>query len=558
MNIVMICYHLTMANLLQQKALRGVVQKCSKDYGLPEHKAFLFFVIENYLAKLELNEIEIEDAIIDGSNDGGIDAIYIDEETEDFPTVYFFQSKYYLTENAYERNFEATALEKIKGAIDDFILKGKISSSYQNERLIDKLQSIRNLASNAPRYIVVFCSNSLEPSPSAKGRFEDFVKEVNDGTGGEYLRAEYIHLDYIVREFLASKQKKRIDIDLQTSGEYLRQDTGNVRLFVGSVKADVLVSVAENHGDNLFERNVRGYLRKSNPINKDIILTSSGDFSPYFIYMNNGITITCEKFEFSPTDSSPILKIHNAQIVNGQQTTRSLLQAKNSGLLKPDVKVLVRIVETTDSNLLSEIIEATNSQTKVTSRDLHSNDEHQKLIEQDLLSKGYFYEARKDKYRGKETKKRIDAEVAAQAYYACKFCQPALAKDKKRWLFGDKYEEIFTDKLKPEDLLLSFLLLSVVRDLNEEKKYSDKYSFLRDATLHTVALIYQNFGENSSFSLISSKYVEPHYKEAIKALDKLVKERSKEEGNKYEHRRTFKDPNTFGRAVEILKESKRS
>ena len=148
-----------------------------------------------------------------------------------------------------------------------------------------------------------------------------------------------------------------------------------------SAKADVLVKLVEDYSDDLFDRNVRGYLKKSNPINRDIMATSSGDLSPYFVYMNNGITITCEKFDFSPTDSSPLLNIKNAQIVNGQQTSKSLFQAKAEGKLKDDVKVLVRIVETTNPKLLAEIVEATNSQTRVTSRDLHSNDEIQKLIQ---------------------------------------------------------------------------------------------------------------------------------------------------------------------------------
>ena len=44
---------------------------------------------------------------------------------------------------------------------------------------------------------------------------------------------QHLHLDRISREFLAPQQRRQIDIKLQTSGEFLRQDTGDVRLFVG-------------------------------------------------------------------------------------------------------------------------------------------------------------------------------------------------------------------------------------------------------------------------------------------------------------------------------------
>src|SRR5690606_11712329 len=124
------------------------------------------------------------------------------------------------------------------------------------------------------------------------------------------------------------------------------------------------------------------------------------------------------------------------QIVNGQQTARSIYQAHLENKLKDDVKVIVRVLKTSNKEILPKIIEATNSQTKVTSRDLHSNDSIQRLIEETLKTEGYYYEARKGKYQGKEKQKRIDAEVAAQAYYATFFESPARAKDKKKDLFG--------------------------------------------------------------------------------------------------------------------------
>jgi hypothetical protein len=532
-----------MANLLQQRTLNEIVKQYSSLYGLPSHKAFLYLIIEKYLANLELNSVDIEESIVDGSNDCGIDAIVIDEETTERPHIYFFQSKFYEAENAFERSFEGNALEKMQSAVADFFLKGKINPSYQNERLVDKLHSVKNLFSKNPKLTMVFCSNSAEPTEISKSRLEDFIKESDKAR--EYLSAEYLSLEKIATELIAPQQESKIDVKLQTSGKYLIEDTGNIRLFVGSADAKDLVQLVEAHGDNLFERNIRGYLGSKN-LNKNIVKTASSEQSPYFVYMNNGITITCEKFSFVPVSSSPCLDINNIQIVNGQQTVRSLYQANKAGNLKEDVKVLVRIVETSNSELLMQIIEATNSQTKVTSRDLHSNDEIQKLIEKHLISMGYFYESRKNKYRGKEVAKRIDAEEAAQVYYATFFEQPALAKDKKKTLFSDKYDEIFNSNTKPEDLLYSFLLLRKVQKLNNLTD-KDKYTFLSDATLHTVALINKKNGRLNLEDTLNKEY-----KEIIDTLKKVVDEKVQEEGDKYEHRKTFKDPETYGRAVELL------
>jgi hypothetical protein len=557
LEILKLCYNTEVANALQLKTIREVVEQYSKQYGLLPHKAFLYFVIEKFLPELDLNSIDIEASIVDGSDDCGIDAIVIDEESELRPRVYFFQSKFYEKEDAFQRHFEGTALDKIQSAVNDFILNGRINSAYQNPRLVDKLRSVQNLNGKNPNYSIVLCSNSLGPTDSARSRLEDFINSANDHSKGDYLTVNYIDIDQIAQQFLAPVQQRKIDFNIQISGKYLTEDTGNARLFVGAVDAKDLAELVERYGDSLFERNVRGFLGPKK-LNGDIMETASGERSPYFIYMNNGLTITCEQFTHAPLLNSPTLQIKNAQVVNGQQTARSLHIAQMSGKLKPDVKVLVRIVQTVDSTLLDEIVEATNSQTKVTSRDLHSNDNIQRLIERHLATKGYFYEARKNKYKGKDTTKRVDAEIATQAYYAIFSEQPALAKDKKKLLFGEKYDELFTDNLDPDEILYAYKLVKTVQRLNAEAVFSEKFSFLSDATLNTAALIHRmNATKEELVDVDDDINLRADYLTAVKALANIVEERRQVEGDKYEHRRTFKDPETFGRAVEVLRKKRK-
>lgn len=543
-----------MTNLLQQRAVDALVSQYSEQFGLPRHKAFLYLVIEKFFLTLDLGQLEIEESIVDGQNDCGIDAIVIDEESEDFPQIYFFQSKYYETQNAFERAFEGDALDKLVQAVDSFVLRGIVDPNYQNERLVDRLHSVKNLNDKHPRFKLVFCSNSLEPVAQAKKKIQDLIKKINNGSGEEYLKVEYLHLERLTTEFVAPSKQVHIDLDLQISGKFLTEDTGYVRLFVGAVEGRKLAELVEKFSDDLFEQNVRGYLKKGNPINRQIIATATGKSSPYFVYMNNGVTMTCKKFKYSPTMESPNLEISDAQIVNGQQTMRSIFDALKQKRLKDDVKVLVRIVETEEKELLSEIIEATNSQNKVTSRDLRSNDAYQKLIERSLGTLGYFYEARKNKYQGKkEVSKRIDAMVCAQAYYACKFEEPAFAKDKKKQLFGDKYDEIFNDETNPKELLACFQILQKVQKKNNEEKYSKTYTFLLDAALHVAALIYYRLDKNVERALsLEESAFDKIYKSAVTATAALVRNRSAEEGDKYEHRKTFIDPETFGRIVQIM------
>lgn len=388
-----------------------------------------------------------------------------------------------------------------------------------------------------------------------KSKIDEFVRDSNKTAAGDYLAVEYIHLDRIASDLIAPQQKTRIDTELQISGRYLAEDTGNVRLFVGAAEAKDLAILIKRHGDAIFERNVRGFLKQSNPVNRSILKTAGDKNSPYFVYMNNGLTITCDKYSHAPLSNSPCLKIENAQIVNGQQTARTLFNASEAKTLKDDVKVLVRIVETRDPELLRQIVQATNSQTKVTSRDLHSNDEIQKLIEQHLASKGYFYEARKNRYVGKDTSKRVDAELAAQAFYAIFRKQPALAKDKKKLLFGEIYDDLFNENTDPNEILYSFRLLKAIQALNNQSKYSEKHTFLKDAALHIAALMDSLSRKNQAHQVQLENNVETEvlYESVLGALSAHVQERLKLEADKYEHRRTFKDTETFGKAAEILK-----
>ena len=427
-----------MANQLQKTTIDSVVDLYHNETGLSNEQSFLFLVIERLLANLELTPIDIEESIVDGSDDCGIDAIVINDESAR-PQVYFFQSKFHSAENSFEKTFPGGEVEKVRSALEEFVLKGKINSKYQNSRLVDKLHSVKNLRKQNPKYTLVFCSNGLPPSSSAKIKLQEFVNECN--TTGDFVSIEYVDIDRLTKDLVAPSVTKEINFNLQTVGGYFYESNGDVKLFVGMVEGEEIAKLVEEHKDNLFEKNVRGFLKKNNPINREIISSASGENSPYFLYLNNGITITCKNNSHTPAKESPNLIITSGQIVNGQQTARSLYQAYLEKRLSNDVKVIVRVLETENNNILPKIIAATNSQTKVTSRDLHSNDEIQRLIEKSLLAKGYFYEARKNKYHGKEKTLRIDAEVAAQAFYSIMSEQPARAKDKKkeRTFWGSLY-----------------------------------------------------------------------------------------------------------------------
>lgn len=531
-------------NLVQFSAINAATKKFSEETGInPPSKAFLWLVLSEFF---DLDAYEVEDSIIDGKNDCWIDAIYIDTSGPE-PVVNFFQSKFYEKEEKFDRNFEGGALTKMKEAIDDCILRKRRGKMYQNSMLQNKLNDIDKLESK--RYKIIFCSNSDHPVDNAKEQFEEWLKD-EDSCG--YFEVEYLHLHEISKQ-IAPKQARKVNAKLSFTWEFLKYDSGNVRMFLGRIDAEEIAKLIEKEWRDIFDRNVRWYLKNKNEINEAIQKTCSGDDAPYFVYLNNGLTITCDEYTHEPTKESPTLDIKNLQIVNWWQTSNAIFESYKTKKLKENTYILVKVLHIRQDWLMDKIIRTTNSQTKVTSRDLRSNDDIHKLLERTFKSLGYYYEGRKNKYQDlKEAKnKRVDAEIAAQAYYSIFKKNPADAKSKKSSLFGSDeiYKAIFNEKTNAEDLLLSFLIYQNIRNIN--KQYREKYGFVNDASLHTAALVYEMW-IRSLEQVDDKKLFTKIYEDSIKKIDQIVKELSEKQWTNYSNRLTFIDNQTIGRLMELI------
>ena len=132
----------------------------------------------------------------------------------------------------------------------------------------------------------------------------------------------------------------------------------------------------------LFARNIRGFLGMKTKINKGMLATLKNE-PDRFYYYNNGITMVCDAAERKSSRGRDYIQIANPQIINGQQTTRTLaslpVQAAKASVL---VKVM-RISRDEEENgehferLVSRIVAGTNWQNTIRESDLMSNDRRQ-------------------------------------------------------------------------------------------------------------------------------------------------------------------------------------
>jgi hypothetical protein len=150
----------------------------------------------------------------------------------------------------------------------------------------------------------------------------------------------------------------------------------------GTVLADIFAA----YGNRLLEQNVRTYLQAKTSVNRGILKTISEEPSMFFAY-NNGLTATASLVRTaSKHDGSlAITYIKDFQIVNGGQTTASILYARDG--LKYDLssvfaQVKLSVVEETKlEEIVPKISEYANTQNKVSLADLASNSPAQIRIE---------------------------------------------------------------------------------------------------------------------------------------------------------------------------------
>lgn len=550
------------------------VEKVTREQSLDTSSlGFMFLALDLIL---NLQEDEIRDSITDnsylvkvsdqGGHDRGIDAVHI-EDDQNPPKVHLFTFKYTGDETKTISHFPATEIDKIITFITSVITSNPALKLEVNPVLFQKVNDIWQLfRKTEPTFVVHVCSNFYNGfEPGEQRRFE---REI--GRFSHFSIRYHQMLDFV--SFLQKKNKQTVNAKLcAIDRNYFEKSDGDIRALIVNVDARELLKIVVDDADlrkaidlanydalndcqilkDAFEDNVRVY-RERSPINQTIKQTALEDEAHRFFYYNNGITITCSHFEYAKQRRSPTIDLENFQVVNGSQTIHALFEAFKKNPDKfGDIDLLCRIYETRNLDLSLSIAEYTNSQNPVTSRDLHSNDYVQKNLETALLAYGYYYERKKGQHFTQPKDKRIDAEKAGQALFALFNEMPAEAKDAKRLIFADKYNEIFADSITADSILLATSLFQEIevrkQQRNRELLSGGADYELESFVLHASYYILYLLGQLAKKYGIPLKYgssaeIMKHYYEAVDFLREAVLNERSDSSRKipYSHRMYFK------------------
>ncbi|HSB83971.1 MAG TPA: AIPR family protein [Nitrosarchaeum sp.] len=450
--------------------VKGSIQEYAEDAKSEVEKGnnFLQWVLTRVF---EATEDDAADAIVDGANDLGIDA-YLPVDFSD-NTIRLFQSKY-----GTSHSFEAIA----KFKEDAKRLLGKDISKMRPElaQLVTKIKE-KNLK--------IKCCYVTDQ----KVEYQDDLIEIID-------------IEKIIQKLWERIKKpaagKRSSIKLE---RMLRHEN----TILGILKLRELTEFVSKNRDYVFESNIRQWMQFKTTVNKGLRETLQSNPGKFFYY-NNGITIVVSDFEELGDN---IIELHAPQIVNGAQTSNSILD-HSKRTKNMDGSMTVTIIKADDEQEQNNITKYRNSQNSVRGKDLVSLMDFHKSIKSQLKNCGYFYEiqagsfdtkskSKQSEYEGDSTyneylpdnhKRVIVAKDAIQALVAGIEQRPTEAYSSPAQFLprGSKYDDVFNDNLKDDYRILLYPYL-VKEYAKKTLKYGKQggHKTKRYATLFYVGVYFR-------------------------------------------------------------------
>lgn len=334
-------------------------------------RAFSAFALHHLTG---ISEREASQAVVDDFDDLGLDAIYYYAPSE---TVYLIQSK--LKASAQFSQDEALAYcqgirKLIKQDFDGF-----------NQHVIKRQVEIEDALDNCSVIQLVIAHTGSGISSHAKFAVEELLHD--DTHGEERLKSPAIDYDaaQVVRDLQTSQAYTRVDTPLVIR-KCSRVTEPRTTYFGLACVAD-LVALHKKHGRALYDKNIRTYLGQATEVNASIQRTLA-EKPDHFLYLNNGVTVLCEKIESKSTKADrKRLVIDGFSVVNGAQTIASSAKfaADNPTANIEDARVSITLIQAdSDGEFGKSVTRARNHQNPVLLANFVALHDEQERLRRDL------------------------------------------------------------------------------------------------------------------------------------------------------------------------------
>lgn len=469
----------------------------------------------------------ITDKSISGRNELLIDAYaLIETESSKVKHLHVFQYKLYESENK-----SASPIELLNFATfinNNFVHPEFLDKPSDNEIVVEIKQKCENFLSVKGRRIIVYCHYIN----NATGIYRNNEKEINNVLARFEQDRQQLGFSiqvYGTKEIAELSKEGKIQVgeeslDIVNEGMYSYRLEDNSRrgsfglpqkVIVGMCNVNEFIHLQNKyHHNQLYAENIRLYLGDRGNVNKDIIATITSTESLWFPYMNNGISIICDKLTIGNVNEkkkTQNLILENMQIINGCQTVNALYNAKYSESTRDNFRsanVLVRIYEISpeQTDFKINIIKATNNQNAVKSYSLMANDPIQIKIAEILRKFDIVYDRKGESKSIKVGQKIISMINVALAYRAVYLFMARSLRSglgKSRVFQKTEYERIFNSSLLDSennadlnDLCFRFIIAnSILNEIREQiqqnaNEYIGRLPIFKKSAYYLAGYIY--------------------------------------------------------------------
>ncbi len=432
--------------------------------------SFVNWFLENVY---RLDSTDADDALVDSSNDKGVDAIYVDHN---FQEIHIIQSKLRADYNRTIGDVLPKELEGTRIQFADLASVQKILAGGANEELKKLLarEDIAGLVDVGYAVKGILISN-CEPDHNASEYAA--INPCIEVWGRSKI------LEHIVDFDASEKIDDSFTFDVSFAAP-TKMKTGGAEVVVFPARASELVKLGGISDTTLFSQNVRLSLGRT-AVNKSIAdSVRDQDEHKYFPLYHNGIIILCDKMA---DEGDEKVTISGYTVVNGAQSITTLYE--NQAKLSDDLRVFVRLVGLKDAELARKITKNSNNQNPTKPRDLKSGDRIMARLKAEFEAEAlpYFFEIK----RGEKAPAGVEVisnDQAGRMLLAFDLGEPESTHQIYK-VFEDKYADIFGRK-EVDAYRITFLaqLMSLVESRMEKLKNRPmaSYALTRYFILHVI------------------------------------------------------------------------
>jgi hypothetical protein len=432
-------------------ALLDSATPLDKKYTKNLSRAFGAFALQQLCG---ITSEQAAEAVIDDTDDKGIDAIYYHAPTL---TLYLVQSKLKDGEQFGQKEaleFTAGIRKIVAQDLDDF------NAHVQRRRI-----EIEDAVEKCDSIVLVVAHVGSGISLHAQTELDNILK--NENLDEERLTGPIIDYDPL-RVVQDLRQDKAYQIIAERVIVHKCSTIGAPRhTYFGYVMLADLVQLHTKHGVELYEQNIRNSLGNKTDVNASIQQTLAQQPEEFF-YLNNGVTALCQSAQPKGSQGGKTAKkidVKGLSIINGAQTVAAaahLLQTDASTDISSAKVTFTLIVVPPGDAFGKKVTQARNHQNPVNFTNFAALDDEQERLRRELAQLGIHYAYKRGvsvPQNGADSITIDEAAFALALFHRDPRYAVWLKREPRRFLNtqNDEYKALFSPTLTAHQLVNAVL-----------------------------------------------------------------------------------------------------